>query len=55
MESNELKVAERQNAEYEQMMAERKMQNRQKFLNDLQHQIKYKDMERVRYNFSTNS
>lgn len=49
MERNEREEVRRQNAEYEQMMAAREKQNRQKFLNDIAEQIKFKEMERVRH------
>lgn len=42
-----LQETQRQNAEYEQMMAIRKAQNRQQFQEDLKQQIEFKNMETV--------
>lgn len=46
-ELNELREAERQNADYERMMAERRAQNRQQFVHGLNQQKEFKEMERV--------
>lgn len=47
MELNNLQETQRQNAEYEQMMAARKIQNRAQFRQDIDQQIEFKNMEMV--------
>lgn len=43
----ELQKALSENAEYEQMMAMKKTQNRLQFVQDLDHQIEFKNLETV--------
>lgn len=47
MELNDLQETQRQNAEYEQMLAARKIQNRAQFRQDIGQQIEFKNMEMV--------
>lgn len=47
MEFYELQQTQKQNAMYEEMMAETRQQHRSQFINDLDQQIKLKNLEQV--------
>lgn len=47
MEFYELQQTQKQNAMYEEMMADKRHQHRSQFINDLDQQIKLKNMEKV--------
>lgn len=47
MESYQLQKTQKENAMYEEMMAEKRLQHQSKFIQDLEQQIKLKNMEKV--------
>lgn len=48
MEFYHLQQTQKQNAMYDEMMADKRHQHRSQFINDLDQQIKLKNMEKVR-------